>query len=124
MQRKFIHIFTIALLSTFFVDVSLFAQEGEDLPIRPSSANIEKDSVSLEEGNTEELKSDVLPVVTIFPGEQKVPATSGENNPVKPAAKKPEAVAGEKEQENPSNLSFNFIYYLFYKFKVGSTSSN
>lgn len=130
MRRKILHIFTITLLSTLIVETSAFAQEGGDeLPVKQSTV-LEKDTIPIEDDVVEEVKGDLLSPIVITPKEKALLTPEGENTIQKPVVtKKPAAnTAGEKakEQENSSNLSFNFVYYLFYKFKVGasSTSSN
>ena len=129
MQRKFIHIFTITLLSVCLINVQSYAQEGEEseeLPVKQESPVLEKDSVGMEESVVEEPKGDMLTPILITPKNRNLLLPEGEqNNPKSSTAKPNPTNAGEKakEAENAPNLRFNLLYYLFYKVKVGSTSS-
>ena len=128
MQRKFIHIFTITLLSLCLINVQTYAQEGEEseeLPVKQEAPVLEKDSVGTEESVVEEPKSDMLTPILITPRNRNLLLPEGEQNSPKTSTAKPApANAGEKtkEAENAPNLRFNLLYYLFYKVKVGSTS--
>ena len=69
-------------------------------------------------------KGDFINQIVITPREKALLTPDVDLTPNSTVSKKP-VVTDEKikEQETPSNLKFNFIYYLFYKFKVGSTSA-
>lgn len=126
MRRKFLHIFTLTLLATICAQgVSYAQEEGEEMPVKQQESTIlEKDSIQDDAANAGEAKSDFGNPIIIKPKERALLTPDVEILPNNSAPKKP-ALSGEKvkDQETPSNFKFNFIYYLFYKFKVGSTSS-
>ena len=148
MRRKFIHIFTITLLSLCWVGWQAYAQqESEGLPVRPENTETEKDTVSTKccctcSGRLEdtELEEDTIftdePVTEESAGGMLAPnaATSakisnvllaeGEADTPKPFTKSIPTTTREKEAENAPKLRFNLLYYLFYKVKVGAASSN
>lgn len=129
MRRKLLYIFTLTLLATVCVQsISHAQEEGEELPIRPIEASsAEKDSIQDEVSNAGESKGDFLNPIVITPKDTRlltpdVDPTVNTNNTTgsKPSDESADKV---KESDTPSNLKFNFIYYLFYKFKVGSSTS-
>ena len=123
MRRKFIHIFTITLLATCFVGQSAFAQEGEEEPEKQETTVLEKDSIPEGGMVQEEPKGDLSTPIVITPKEPRTLFPEGDMVPVRQQGqqKKQNTTETEKDkEENTSNLRFNFIYYLFYKFKVGS----
>lgn len=127
MRRKFIHIFTLTLLSLSLIGVQSYAQEGEELPVvKQEEPVLEKDSVTTEEEVVEEPKGDMLTPILITPRNRNLLVPEGEQN--NPKREKPSntPVNGDKakESENAPNLRFNLLYYLFYKVKVGSTSGS
>ena len=125
MQRKFIHIFTVTLLSVCLIDVNAYAQEAgeDDLPIKPEMSVLEKDSIITEEGGVEEPKSDMLTPVVITPRGRNflIPENEANSKPVKKSSPKTNGDK-EKQEESAPNLRFNLLYYLFYKVKVGSST--
>jgi len=127
MRKKFIHIFTITLLSTCLIEATSYAQEAgeDDLPIKQETPVLEKDSVSQEESVVEEPKSDMLTPVLITPKGRNLLTPENEANSPKPTNKTTPNTNGDKvkQEESSPNLRFNLLYYLFYKVKVGSTSS-
>lgn len=128
MRRKFLHIFTITLLTTCFVEYSAVAQEGVEIPEKQDTEVItEKDSTRGESTESEiPVKGDFTTPIVINPKEPRTLFPEGENVPSRTQTPgKKETTANEKEKdESSSNLKFNFIYYLFYKFKVGSSSTS
>lgn len=126
MRRRFLHIFTFTLLATVCAQgVSYAQEEGEEMPIKQQENTVlEKDSIPDDGTNAGEIKGDFINQILITPKEKAILTPDIEILPNNSAIKKP-ALEGNKikEQETPSNFKFNFIYYLFYKFKVGSTSS-
>lgn len=126
MRRKFLNIFTITLLATVCAQgVSYAQEEGEELPIKPQESTVlEKDSIQDDVINAGEAKGDFSSPILIKPKETALLTPDVEIIPNNTGIKKSvEAGDKVKEQETPSNFKFNFVYYLFYKFKVGSTSS-
>lgn len=125
MRRRIFNIFTLTLLATVFGQGMAYAQEeGGELPVKPESTVVAKDSVQNEVGNAGEAKNDFLNSIVITP--IKTPGTTDiELNPLNTVVPKKPALASDKvkEEETQSSFRFNFIYYLFYKFKVGSSSS-
>lgn len=126
MQRKFIHIFTITLLSLCLVEARAYAQEGEELPIKPDNTVIEKDSINTEEQVVEEPKGDMLTPIVITPKSRDLLSPDSELNTPKSSTKPASDVNGDKakEDDNSPNLRFNLLYYLFYKVKVGSSTNS
>lgn len=126
MRRKFLHIFTLTLLATVCAQgVSYAQEEGEEMPIKPLETTVlEKDSIQDDGANAGEAKGDFANPIIINSREKALLTPDVEIVPNNVSVKKT-VESGEKvkEQETPSNFKFNFIYYLFYKFKVGSTSS-
>lgn len=126
MRRKFLHIFTLSLLATVCAQgVSYAQEEGEEMPIKQQETTVlEKDSIQDDGVNAGEAKGDFANPIVINAREKALLTPDVEIVPNNASAKKP-VESGEKvkDQETPSNFKFNFIYYLFYKFKVGSTSS-
>lgn len=128
MRRKFIHIFTITLVAVCVMQSTAHAQEGEDLPEKPRTSTRENDTIPIIEDDLSEVsKSDELPAV-ILPTQEAQRLSSEKDNfiPAKSTNRKsvPVKVEKAKEDENTSNLRFNFLYYLFYKVKVGSSSTS
>lgn len=127
MRRKFLHIFALTLLTSICVQgVSYAQEEGEEMPIKPQENTVlEKDSIPDDGSNAGEMtKGDFVNEILITPREKPLLTPDTEVLPNNSATKKPALESNKiKEQETPSNFKFNFIYYLFYKFKVGSTSS-
>ena len=114
MRRKFTNIFTVIILTTL-AGVPAFAQEGELGEERQEIPVVERDSINTEL-SLEENRTDLGTPILITP---KIPATTPAENQNKGKLAKPDSVSEKaKEEEAPSNLSFNFVYYLFYKFKV------
>ena len=130
MQRKFIHIFTVTLLSICLIETNSYAQEAgeDDLPIKPESSVVEKDSINTntEEGAVEEPKSDMLTPVVITPKGRSYLIPDGETNSQKPTKKLNPSTNGEKakQEEGSQSLKFNLLYYLFYKVKVGTSGTS
>ena len=127
MRRRFLHIFTITLLTTCLVEYSAVAQEGEEIPEKQETeVLIEKDSVR--EVNVESelpTKGDFSAPIVISPKEPRTLLPEGETLPIRSQNQGKKETANEKDkEEGASNLRFNFIYYLFYKFKVGSSSTS
>lgn len=124
MQRKFVHIFTLTLLSLCLIEAQSYAQEGEELPVKQESPVLEKDSLINEDSIVEEPKSDMLSPVLITPKSRNLLLPEGELNTPKSTVKPAPSTSGEKakEAENAPSLRFNLLYYLFYKVKVGSSS--
>ena len=146
MRRKFIHIFTITLLSLCWVGLQAYAQQdSEGLPVR--SENTEKDTVStkcccacsgrledteLEENTistdepvTEASRADMLAPNPATPAKvSNVLLAESEVDTPKPSTKSTPTTSRQKEAENAPKLRFNLLHYLFYKVKVGAASSN
>ena len=126
MRKRILNIFTITLLATVFGQGVAYAQEeGEELPLKPESTVVEKDTVQEIRPAGDELRSDFINPIIITPKTNTVNLLDLNQTPTNVTPAKKSSVAGEKvkEEEPQSNLKFNFIYYLFYKFKVGSSSS-
>ncbi len=122
MRTKISNIAFIVALGTFLVPGMLQAQEGEDIPEKTETTEvIAKDTLPTSgELAVEEVKanSDVVPVgPSPMLDFTKIPASEPllEKEEKKPAIG---TVVKPKSEESQSNLSFNFIYYLFYKFKL------
>jgi len=126
MRRRIFNIFTLTILATVFGQGMAHAQEeGGELPIKPESTVAVKDSVQGEIGNAGEAKSDMLSPIVITPKDKLSNNGDVELNPLNIVVPKKPLPVGDKikEEESQSSFRFNFIYYLFYKFKVGSSSS-
>lgn len=126
MRRKVLHIFTLSLLVTICTQgVSYAQEEGAEMPLKQQESTVlEKDSIQDDAAVAGEAKGDFVNPILIRPKEKALLTPDVEIIPNNSAVKKT-VESGEKgkEQEAQSNLKFNFIYYLFYKFKVGSSSS-
>ena len=145
MRRKFIHIFSITLLSLCWLGSQAYAQEqSEGLPVRPENTEkdtistkccctcsghledteIEEDTISTDEMVTEESMADMLAPNAATPAKVNVFLAEGEADTPKPSTKFIPITTRQKEAENAPKLRFNLLYYLFYKVKVGAASSN
>lgn len=126
MRRRIFNIFTLTLLATVFGQGITYAQEeGGELPVKPESTVVAKDSIQDEIGNAGEAKNDFLNSIVITPKIKTLGTTDIELNPLNTVVPKKPTLGSDKakEEETQSSFRFNFIYYLFYKFKVGSSSS-
>ncbi len=122
MRVRYSYSILLLALGAFGVPHIMQAQEGEIIQEKSeTSVVIVKDSIPNNgERSVEEIRgqSDVLPVGPMpqinFP---KIPTPEPL---LEKDSKKPSVESSEKSkaEESQSNLSFNFIYYLFYKFKL------
>ncbi len=126
MRRKVLHIFTLSLLVTVCTQGISYAQEeGAEMPLKQQESTVlEKDSIQDDAATAGEAKGDFVNPILIRPKEKALLTPDVEIIPNNTPVKKSEDLSDRaKEPEAQSNLKFNFIYYLFYKFKVGSSSS-
>ena len=111
MSRQLLRIFTFGILGMSIHSMSALGQEGEEvlIPI-PRYENITlKDSVPSADFISESKKE----TRTNLFGNILVNTSSQE----KPLEKKDNKQKVIDKDETQSNLSFNFLYYIFYKFK-------
>lgn len=111
MSRQLLRIFTFGILGMSIHSMSALGQEGEEvlLPI-PRHENITlQDSIPSADNTLEsrkETNTNLFGTTQVNPVPQEKPSEKKDNQP---------KVIGKDESQ--SNLSFNFLYYIFYKFK-------
>lgn len=111
MSRQLLRIFTFGILGMSMHSMSALGQEGEEvlLPI-PRHENITlKDSVP---SGDFALQGEKEKSTSLFGGNNVTPITQEKS--VEKKDNQPKVVGKDESQ---SNLSFNFLYYIFYKFK-------
>ncbi|WP_339607479.1 hypothetical protein [uncultured Roseivirga sp.] len=115
MNRQLLRIFTFGILGMSMHSMSALGQEGEEvlLPVPRHENTAIQDSL--------------IPVDLHSEGKRETPRGNGESvilnselNTVsleKPSERKDNQPKVANKEDNQSALSFNFLYYIFYKFK-------
>ncbi len=126
----------LAFLIGLLPEIS-FAQESELVPREyhpienhPTSAS-SNESLEAEELAVEDEKNSARPQTNVFVGRDSIVVLKTSPNPNKPvkaksnndpqkslAEQKPAEKNNEEEEKDDSILSFNFLYYIFQKFKL------
>jgi len=127
MQKKILNIILVFVVGAFVIPNLSLAQEGEVIEEKSETSDpLPQDSLPISEASQEEGQEifDVLPVGPL--PNLKLSKVPFVETVINKEDKKLSPKSGEKikTEEPQSNHSFNFIYYLFYKFKLADSSGN
>jgi len=115
MNRQLLRIFTFGILGMSMHSMSALGQEGEEvlLPVPRHENTVIQDSIIPVDFHSEAKRD-------IPRGTSEATILGSDLNSVnleKPSERKDNQPKVTTKEENQSALSFNFLYYIFYKFK-------